>query len=296
MLKYRPDAGDTPLSTDIEKYIAVSAKIETADLDWDQARAAGITEDERFALTYFSDIESQTIRYLRTLLQMRTAFQPAVSAFLTTWSYEEFFHGYFLARLMAECGHALEQDRVEHMKRRARLNERLESLFGPLLSRVFHRQFPAVYMTFGAIQEMTTLRGYESMARSTANPVLKTLCERIAKQERRHFAWYFNSAKEYLSESKSARVLTRALLRFNWVPVGAGVKSRADVERLFAILFPAERGQLLIRDVDEKIGTLPGLSGIRLMRAYFEERPPLSRNIIDAPPTGPMEALASGKV
>jgi hypothetical protein len=28
------------------------------------------------------------------LLQMNIAFRPAVSAFLTTWSYEEFFHGY----------------------------------------------------------------------------------------------------------------------------------------------------------------------------------------------------------
>ncbi|HEU4387103.1 MAG TPA: acyl-ACP desaturase [Blastocatellia bacterium] len=262
------------MSEQIEKYIGNSGKIETADLDWEQARAAGLTEDERFALAYFSDIESQTIRYLRTLLQMRTAFQPAVSAFLTTWSYEEFFHGYFLARLMAVCGYPLEDGRVEQVKQRARLNERIESVFAPLLSRVFSRQFPAVYMSFGAIQEMTTLRGYESIARSTANPVLKVLCERIAKQERRHFAWYFNSAKQYLAESKSAQTLTRMLLRLNWVPVGAGVKSRAEVERLFSILFPAERGHALIREVDEKIGTLPGLEGIRLMQSYFAKLHP----------------------
>jgi rubrerythrin len=259
------------LGTDIERYIAVSAKIETADLDWGQARAAGLTDDERFVLTYFSDIESQTIRYLRTLLQMRTAFQPAISAFLTTWSYEEFFHGYFLARLMAECGHPLEQDRVSNVKQKSRLNERIESLLGPLLSRVFSRQFPAVYMSFGAIQELTTLRGYESLGRTTSNPVLRTLCGRIAKQERRHFAWYFNSARQYLAESKPTRTLTRALLKINWVPVGAGVKRRDDVERLFSILFPAERGHALVREVDAKIGTLPGLEGIRLMQTYFKE-------------------------
>ena len=263
------DGGMTRLRTDSERYISVSAKIETDDLDWAEARRVGLTPDERFVLTYFSDIESQTIRYLRTLLQMKIAFQPAVSAFLTTWSYEEFFHGHALARLMAECGHALEENRVERLGNRARFNELLEAAFGPLLSRVFSKQFPAVYMSFGAIQEMTTLRGYERLGESTANPVLKTLCDRIAKQERRHFAWYYNHAKQYLSGSRFTQFLARKLLEFNWVPVGAGVKSHAEVRRLFSILFPAEHGNRLLRAVDAKIAMLPGLEGIRLMQSFF---------------------------
>ena len=259
------------MRNDIEKYINVSAKIETRDLDWEEARRVGLTPDERFVLTYFSDIESQTIRYLRMLLQMRTAFQPSIAAFLTTWSYEEFFHGHFLARLMSECGHPLDQDRVEEVGRRSRFNELLEALFAPLLSKIFSRQFPAVYMSFGAIQEMTTLRGYERLAATTRNPVLKALCERIARQERRHFAWYFNQAREYLSESKLARILARRLLELNWVPVGAGVKSEDEVNRLFSILFPAEHGQQVTGEIDSRIGTLPGLQGIRLMTKYFKE-------------------------
>ncbi len=74
----------TNMMTDIERYLTVSAKIETSDLDWAEAKRVGLTPDERFVLTYFSDIESQTIRYLRTLLQMKIAFRPAVAAFLTT--------------------------------------------------------------------------------------------------------------------------------------------------------------------------------------------------------------------
>src|SRR5262245_42048907 len=91
------------MKSDIERYITVSAKIDTSDIDWNQARDAGLNDDEKFVLTYFSDVESQTIRYLKTLLQMKIAFTPSVSAFLTTWSYEEFFHGYELARLLAVC-------------------------------------------------------------------------------------------------------------------------------------------------------------------------------------------------
>ncbi|MDX2039748.1 MAG: acyl-ACP desaturase [Acidobacteriota bacterium] len=255
---------------DFDRYISVSAKIETKDLDWEAAKQAGLTDDERFVLTYFSDIESQTIRYLRMLLQMKIAFKPDVSAFLTTWNYEEFFHGYELANLLAVCGYKLEENRVENVKGRARLNEWLEMLFAPLLSKIFYHQFPAVYLSFGAIQEMTTLRGYERLHSITQNPVLKTLCERIARQERRHFAWYFNHARELLQQSRAAQRLARRLLEFNWVPVGAGVKTPTEVYRLFSIIFPGEFGRQLVREVDAKMASLPGLEGIRLMEPYFE--------------------------
>jgi rubrerythrin len=268
------------LSADAERYIAVSAKIETEDLDWAAARRVGLTADEQFVLTYFSDIESQTIRYLRTLLHMKIAFQPKISAFLTTWSYEEFFHGHALARLMAECGHQLEEDRVERVGAKARFNEWMEGAFTPILSRVFSRHFPAVYMSFGAIQELTTLRGYERLSSSTSNPVLKTLCDRIAKQERRHFAWYFNHARQYLDHSRFTQVLARRLLEFDWAPVGAGVKTEAEVRRLFSILFPGEHGRRLVREIDTKIGTLPGLDGVVLMRSYFKEGQPTTRAIL----------------
>lgn len=259
------------MKSDIERYISVSAKIDTSDIDWDQAREAGLTEDEKFVLTYFSDVESQTIRYMKMLLRMKIAFKPSVAAFLTTWSYEEFFHGYELGRLLAVCGSPLDDDRVEKVSGKARFNEWLEAMFTPLLSRIFSNQFPAVYLSFGAVQEMTTLRGYENLKHHTRNPVLQLLCERIAKQERRHFAWYFNHARELLVESRGARVLARKLLEFNWVPVGAGIKSPDEVKRLFSILFPVESARKLVREVDAKMGTLPGLEGIRLMEPYFEK-------------------------
>jgi hypothetical protein len=140
-----------------------------------------------------------------------------------------------------------------------------------LLSRVFSRQFPAVYLSFGAIQEMTTLRGYERLYQYTQNPVLKILCDRIARQERRHFAWYFNHARELLLESSGARIMARKLLEFNWVPVGAGIKSPEEVKRLFLTLFPSESARKLVREIDSRMGTLPGFEGVRVMETYFEK-------------------------
>jgi hypothetical protein len=259
------------MKADIERYISHSSKIDTSDVDWNLAREAGLSDDERFILTYFSDVESQTIRYLKTLLQMKIAFKPAVAAFLTTWSYEEFFHGYELSRLLEVCGSPLEEDRVECVTGKARFNEWLEVAFAPFLSRIFSKQFPAVYLSFGAIQEMTTLRGYERLSQYTRNPILKVLCERIARQERRHFAWYFNHARELLLESSGARLLARKLLELNWVPVGAGIKNPDEVKKLFLTLFPGEIARKIVREIDSKMGTLPGLEGISLMEPYFQK-------------------------
>src|SRR5215813_6974289 len=259
------------MKSDIERYISVSARVDTTDINWDEAREAGLSEDELFILTYFADVENQTIRYMRMLLGMKIAFQPAVAAFLATWNYEEFFHGYELEKLMQSCGHKLQENRRDINHKKMRLNERIEAAFVPLMSRIFANQFPAVYLSFGAIQEMTTLRGYEHLHLYTQNPILKILCERIAKQERRHFAWYFNHARELLLQSSGARILARKLLEFNWVPVGAGIKSPAEVKRLFMTLFPAPLDRALVREIDSKMGALPGLEGIRLMEPYFEK-------------------------
>jgi rubrerythrin len=258
------------MKDDIERYISVSARVDTKDIDWEQAREVGLTEEEMFVLTYFADVENQTIRYLRMLLGMKIAFQPSVAAFLATWNYEEFFHGYELEKLMKVCGRRIEEDRRDQNHKRRRLNEVLEAAFVPLLSRIFANQFPAVYLTFGAIQEMTTLRGYESLSEKTKNPVLKTLCERIAKQERRHFAWYYNHASELLQGSQSAQALTRRLMKLNWEPVGGGIHSMEEVRSLFtAVFYPLENARAIAREIDAKISSLPGLAGLHLMEPYF---------------------------
>ena len=126
-------------------------------------------------------------------------------------------------------------------------------------------------MAWGASQEITTLRGYELLGERTQNPILKTLCERIALQERRHFAWYMNSAREILSRSAWSRKITRFALDSFWSPVGVGVKSEFEMLRLIHLFFPGESGRALAKDIDARVGQLPGLEGISLMRRFAEK-------------------------
>jgi rubrerythrin len=256
---------------DIEKFLTHSAKIETADLDWAEAKRLGLKEDEVFILTYFSDIESQTIIYLRDLLHTEAVAEPDTIAFLSMWNYEEYFHGEALGHLLSECGHTLEKDRIAQVRKKAKFREKLEAFGATLISKIFRRQFPAVFMSWGALNEITTLRGYEQLGHKTHNPVLKTLCERIAKQERRHFAWYFNSARERLQASSSAQRLVRSLLKKFWSPVGAGVKSPEEVARLVQLLFGEAKGKQIALGIDDTLSSLPGLEGLSLMSRYMDQ-------------------------
>ena len=258
------------MTLETDRYLNVSAKIVTDDIDWQAAKAVGVTADEIFILTYFSDIELQTVMYFRDLLGTKAALEPDMVGFLSMWNYEEYFHGRVLARYLKECGHDLERDRLARVRKSASLSEKIESWAAKLLSMIFSNDFPAVHAAWGAIQELTTLKGYEELGLNTENPVLKVLCERIAKQERRHFAWYFNSAKERLERSPRAQKLTRFLLSRFWSPVGAGVKSNAEVARLVRTLFVGAHVDEMAQAIDSKIGTLPGLQGISLMRGFLE--------------------------
>ncbi|MHB8421033.1 MAG: acyl-ACP desaturase [Myxococcales bacterium] len=253
---------------ELDKYLDASAQVDTTDLDWELAAKVGLTEDEVFIVTYASDIESQTIFYMRDVLRGQTAMDGGAIGFLSMWNYEEYFHGRALAKLLDACGRPLQQARVADVRKTSRFTEAMEANLIALGAALFPRDFPGIPMCWGASQELTTLRTYELLGSRTRNPVLSTLCERIALQERRHYAWYFNSAREVLSRSAWSRRITRFALETFWSPVGVGVKTEAEMLRLIHLFFPGEAGRQLACEIDGKLGQLPGLEDISLMRKW----------------------------
>ncbi|HLU66452.1 MAG TPA: ferritin family protein [Kofleriaceae bacterium] len=245
----------------IEKFIKHSRRVEVDDLDWDEAARVGLSGDEPFILSYFTDIEGQTVFYFRELLNTHAARNPDVVAFMTTWNYEEYFHAESLAKVLEVCGHGLGGDRRTAVRDGATTMARIENLVQLSLSRLLPDGFLALFMTWGASQELLTSRCYERLEETTRNPVLRELARRIAKQERRHFAYYFNSARHYLGASRVGQRLTRTFYERFWTPVGSGVKTRSEVYRLVDALFPGTVIDEVMGDIASRISTLPGMAG-----------------------------------
>jgi hypothetical protein len=247
---------------EIDKFIRHSRRVETEDLDWDDARRAGLSGDEPFILRYFADVEGQTIFYFREILNTHAARQPDILAFMTTWNYEEYFHAESLGRLLDVCGHPAEAARRTEVRDGATFLARLENLVQLGMSRLAPEAFLALYMTWGASQELLTSRCYERIQETTANPVLRELAGRIAKQERRHFAWYFQGARDHLIRSRAAQRVTRFVFERFWNPVGSGVKSGEEVFRLVDGVFPGAVIDETMGDIQTRIATLPGMAGV----------------------------------
>jgi rubrerythrin len=257
------------LQFDVERYVRLSRKVDISDLDLRQAAHYPISDEEIRALTYMTDIESHTIVYLRAILNTCAIEDPQTTAFLSCWAYEEFFHGHTLRQFLNAVGVPISATRIAEVQKATSLVEWLKELGSSVLCR-FSSHFHAAYLTYGAISELSTLEGYGVLARKTRNPILAEIVRRLAKDERRHFSFYYNKARLQL-RARNAQRLTSFIIRHFWLPVGGGVKPDSEVDWILSFILGDPQGADIARRIDETIGKLPGLAWFdRLSRSREE--------------------------
>ena len=255
---------------DIARHAELSQKLDYTDLDWDHAVRVGLSDREKRILPYFADVEGQTLFYMVEALKLKPARTPENMGFIAIWSYEEFFHSRAIGKLLEACDCTSDPGRIAQVRRNVTFRNKLEDMIQVVLSRLFPRAFVALWMMWGASQEALTLRGYQALAESTPNPVLRELCLRIAKQERRHFAYYYSAARERLGQSRFSQRFTRFIFERLWTPVGAGVKTKEEVARVIGELFPGEALPRVFGATDARLAKLPGMEGFKVMSRYAD--------------------------
>jgi len=240
---------------DLEKYLHNSGATRPDSFDWSDP-GPRLDEEALFCLGYMMDIESHTVIYMKELLSTSVAQDPSITAFLSCWVYEEFFHSQVLKRFLESQGLTIEDARFTELRRRKAARRIVEKIAG--IASHMTRHFPAVHMTWGAINELSTLTGYHALTERTRHPMLTTVMSRIIKDERRHFSFYFNQARRMLQDP-AARRITSFLVRHFWTPVGSPVRGDADAHRICEFLFPGNEGRARLTAMDGMIARLPGL-------------------------------------
>jgi len=258
---------------DLDRYVRVSKRVDLSGVRWDQVASHPPSPAEARVLTYMMDIESHTVIYARDLLATRAAEDTEITAFMSCWMYEEYWHGEAFSRLLGESGLELPPDR-EHVgadspypSRRGRnawIRRRLggrgyASHVGTLIGSALFRDFGALQMTWGAANEQTTCVGYRRMIAKSENPVLVEVLNRIIKDERRHFAFYRAQARRRLARSASARRVTRWAMERLWAPVGTGVRPQEETDFAVTYLFGDAEGLVAAKEMDATLGELPGM-------------------------------------
>jgi hypothetical protein len=271
---------------DLDRYLRNSKKVDLSGIDWDQVSDYPLSDGDVMSLHYMMDIETHTVVYLRDLLATRVAADPQITAFLSCWVYEELWHGEAFSDFLRAYG--IEEpiepklpdgrtplptrpNRWRELRVRVGVGNGL-GILPTMLGSLVARDFAAIHMMWGAVNELTTLTGYHALIRRCPDhPVLHQLLRKVIQDERRHFAFYRAQAKARMERSRAARRMVRWTLEHLWTPVGAGVKTEEEVDALGIYLFgDSPEGREQVRELDRTIAEVPGLEGLSLMEGYVD--------------------------
>jgi hypothetical protein len=255
---------------DIDSYVGRSRAVDLAAIDWAAVPRHPIPPEALRTMRFMQDIESHTIIYLRSLLATRAIDDPDVATFLACWVYEETFHGLALQRFLEAAGAPVGERALP--RGQEPWAKRIEAAATAMVSKAWP-DFCAVHMTWGAINELTTLTGYRRLAALTDHPVLAELLDRIVLDESRHFFFYYRQAEIRMQRRAVARTARFLVDRF-WAPVGSGVQPDAELRFLATYLFQGTDGRAAARKVDETIRRLPGFETVQLLESWMDRHIP----------------------
>lgn len=253
----------------LDKFLSASKALDLTGISFEDAKNYPVSPSEVSVLRYMQDTELYTVHYMKALMETEAIADTEARAFLVCWGYEECYHGRALARFLDATGHEPSKRSVEEFARPRKLAEVAQDAGGRLLS-LISRDFIATHMTWGAINELTAVHAYTRLAELSANPVLSQLVRRIVKDERRHFAFYYQQARRRLG-TPLARKMASISLRALWEPVGGSMAPRAERDFVGAYLFGDEAGRARLAETDATIAKLPGMGWFDLVSKATNE-------------------------
>lgn len=242
--------GERPLSSDF-----------LSSIPWSQAKNHELADIFVPTLIYMRDVEKFTELYYRELAKTKTIRDPHIKIFMEQWQTEEDLHGDLLNRFLEEMNLSSDAHWFEQAKKKIPRLHRIKSKIDPLVRFVLGSKITAVHMTWGAINEYSTLNGYSRLSQLAKHPVLATILGGIMREEARHARFYWRMAQFKLATSNQAQRITRFIIDRFWVPVGQGEKSKEDANQVVRSLYSGRDGiKIFDQTVTSLVKQLPGFS------------------------------------
>ena len=163
----------TTVEFDIDRYVRNSKKVDLTEIDWEDIPNHPLSDGDVMCLHYMMDIETHTVIYLRDLLATRASHDPQSRRSSRAGSTRSCGTA---RRSRTSCASTASRCRPSRgcptARRRcppaptaAEVREQMGvghqlSLLPTMLGSILMRDFVALHMTWGAINELTTLTGY----------------------------------------------------------------------------------------------------------------------------------------
>jgi hypothetical protein len=254
----------------IDRFMEGSGKVDLSDIDWAEVPQHRITPEALRTLRYFLLTEGSTFFYTKVLMQTRSVVEePEFAPFVTVWNYEEEFHGRAFRQFLEAYGEQIPRSYRSEMFQSRGIGERIDEVGQRVLATLFAPAWPAVHMVWGAMQEFTTYTAYQQLIERVDHPILSVICQRIMKQEARHFAFYNRHAKARLQASPMTRRVVSRSVKIGWTPVGDGMCPKSEVCHAIRFLFDGVDGPH-IRAIEAQVRELPGLEWFDMFTKFAE--------------------------
>lgn len=238
-------------------------------IPWDDVANHELKAEFIPVLVYMRDVEKFTEVFYKELRLTPTGRDPIIRRFMEKWSVEENLHGELINRFLIEAGIPASDKWYEEAKENIPVSYRISSKVSSLVSNCFGKDFSAVHMTWGAINELTTLSGYRRLWELAKHPVLEYLLKAIAREEATHSFFYWSLARMKLERSNKAQELTKFIVNRFWTPVGEGIKTKNESHYVLQTLFNGLEGvKAMDTYVNRRIAELPGLADMRRITEY----------------------------
>ncbi|MPV38804.1 ferritin-like domain-containing protein [Georgenia subflava] len=260
------------MAFDIDRFARDSEGVTWDDLDLDVFRDDPLPPRTLRTLRYMCDVEYHTVCYLRDMLVTPSRADPEVGTFMTMWNREEFWHGEALAHVLELHGITVTYDDLKARRVKLGWRDRIAPVRQSVLSNIVGKDFVAVHMLWGAVNEWSASAAYKRLGVLEPHPALGGLLRRIVAQEARHVAFYTTQARARLADNPKAQRLARLALRTAWQPVGSGISSESEVTHVMNHLFSGREGRKEIDAIDRHIARLPGMSGLRVVADAMDAR------------------------
>ncbi len=234
-----------------------------SDIAWDEVRRYPLNKKFVPVLLYMRDVETLTEVYYDHLKRTPTGKDPVISKFMERWGVEELTHGELINRFLNEAGVETDDNWKAATKRQIPFSYKVNSQIISLLTNCVGRSFTAAHMTYGAVNEMSTLQGYRRLIELADHPVLTQILRAVMREESIHTQFYWQIARLELQNSHFAQTLARFVIDKFWVPVGQGIKSVTDANRTVATLFGDATGlETIDKHITRRMEQLPGFSAL----------------------------------
>ena len=252
----------TTTGFDVRAYLRDPHGLRPGDLDLDALEAldAGVLD----VLTHLWSVERGMLDRMRDVLLTPTHADSRVTAFLTTWAYEQYWLAETLRAGLAANGRAAREpsDTASGRIRRA-WDERGRPTVHAVCSNLLGADVTGAQMAVSRLDTAVLCLAYQRLG--TVEPRLAEPVGAVLGVKERHLAFYTEEAAARLAAGAGARRLARtAMARWRWP--GTHYAGTAPAAASVRRLLPGPVARAAVRVLDDDAAALPGLAGIRPAR------------------------------